>query len=40
MVSDIQVLLQQYRQVAPIAGYAPIPAPTQTDPALLVGTLA
>jgi hypothetical protein len=36
MTSDIQVLLQQYRMVAPIAGYAPIPAATQTDPAMLV----
>jgi hypothetical protein len=37
MASDIQVLLQQYRQVAPVFGTAPVPAPTATDPATLVG---
>jgi len=36
MASDIQVLLQQYRLVAPIFGTPPMPAPTQTDPATLV----
>jgi hypothetical protein len=36
MASDIQLLLQQYRQVAPIFGAPPMPAPTQTDPATLV----
>jgi hypothetical protein len=35
MHSDIQVLLQQYRQVAPLFGAAPVPAATQTDPAIL-----
>jgi len=35
MASDIQLLLQQYRQVAPIFGAMPMPAPTQTDPAML-----
>jgi hypothetical protein len=36
MASDIQVLLQQYRQVAPIFGAAPMLAPTAFDPAILV----
>jgi hypothetical protein len=36
MASDIQVLLQQYRQVAPVFGAAPVMAPTQFDPATLV----
>jgi hypothetical protein len=36
MASDIQVLVQQYRQVAPILGTAPMMAPTQFDPATLV----
>jgi hypothetical protein len=36
MASDIQLLLQQYRLVAPIFGAAPTMAPTQTDPATLV----
>jgi hypothetical protein len=31
--SDIQLLLQQYRMVAPIAGYPPVPAPTGFDTA-------
>jgi hypothetical protein len=35
MHSDIQVLLQQYRQVAPVFGAAPVMAATQTDPATL-----
>jgi hypothetical protein len=35
MASDIQLLLQQYRQVAPIFGSAPQPAPTSFDPATL-----
>jgi hypothetical protein len=34
--SDIQLLLQQYRQVAPIFGAAPMQAPTAFDPATLV----
>lgn len=34
--SDIQMLLQQYRRVAPISGAVPMVAPTQTDPATLV----
>jgi hypothetical protein len=34
--SDIQLLLQQYRMVAPISGQPPIPAPTSFDPATLV----
>jgi hypothetical protein len=33
--SDIQLLLQQYRQVAPIFGSSPTPAPTSFDPATL-----
>jgi hypothetical protein len=37
MASDIQLLLQQYRQVAPIFGTAPMLAPTTFDPATLVG---
>lgn len=37
--SDIQLLLQQYRQVAPIFGAPPSPAPTQTDPATLVAAV-
>ena len=36
MRSDIQVLLQQYRQVAPIFSTPPTMAPTNTDPATLV----
>jgi hypothetical protein len=36
MASDIQLLLQQYRMVAPIAGLPPTPAPTAFDPATLV----
>jgi hypothetical protein len=36
MTSDMQVLLQQYRQVAPVFGSAPTMAPTQFDPAILV----
>jgi Phage gp6-like head-tail connector protein len=36
MASDIQVLLQQYRQVAPVFGSPPQMAPTQFDPATLV----
>jgi hypothetical protein len=35
MASDIQLLLQQYRQVAPIFGSPPVPAPTSFDPAIL-----
>ena len=35
MASDIQLLLQQYRQVAPIFGSPPVPAPTSFDPATL-----
>jgi hypothetical protein len=34
--SDIQLLLQQYRVVAPIMGGPPTPAPTSFDPATLV----
>jgi hypothetical protein len=36
MASDIQLLLQQYRMVAPIAAQPPTPAPTSFDPATLV----
>jgi hypothetical protein len=36
MASDIQLLLQQYRQVAPIFGTAPMQAPTAFDVATLV----
>jgi hypothetical protein len=36
MASDIQLLLQQYRQVAPAFGAPPVMAPTQFDPATLV----
>jgi hypothetical protein len=36
VASDIQLLLQQYRLVAPVFGSMPMPAPTQTDPATLV----
>ncbi len=36
MASDIQVLLQQYRQVTPVFGAPPVMAPTQFDPATLV----
>jgi hypothetical protein len=36
MASDIQLLLQQYRMVAPVWGAVPLPAPTQTDTATLV----
>jgi hypothetical protein len=36
MASDIQLLLQQYRMVAPIFGAPPQMAPTQFDPATLV----
>jgi hypothetical protein len=35
MASDIQLLLQQYRQAAPVFGSPPVVAPTQTDPAIL-----
>jgi hypothetical protein len=35
--SDIQLLLQQYRMVTPVTAAAPMPAPTQTDTAILVG---
>jgi hypothetical protein len=34
--SDIQLLLQQYRTVAPVTGGPPTPAPTSFDPATLV----
>jgi hypothetical protein len=37
--SDIQVLLQQYRQVAPIFGARPVSAATQTDPATLAAAV-
>lgn len=37
--SDIQLLLQQYRMVAPISAAQPMPAPTQTDPATLVAAV-
>ncbi|HJU15718.1 MAG TPA: head-tail connector protein [Stellaceae bacterium] len=33
----VKAMLQPYRLVAPIAGLAPQPAPTATDPAILVG---
>lgn len=36
MASDIQLLLQQYRLVAPVFGATPQPAPTSSDPATLV----
>jgi hypothetical protein len=35
MASDIQVLLQQYRMVAPVFGLPSTPAPTSFDPATL-----
>jgi hypothetical protein len=35
MHSDIQLLLQQYRMVAPINAQPPVPAPTSFDPATL-----
>jgi hypothetical protein len=35
MVSDIQLLLQQYRMVVPIMSGPPTPAPTSFDPATL-----
>ncbi len=35
MQSDIQLLLQQYRQVAPVFAGPPTPAPTSFDPATL-----
>jgi hypothetical protein len=39
MASDIQLLLAQYRQVAPVLGAWPMPAPTQTDPATVGAVL-
>jgi hypothetical protein len=39
MSPSIATLLQQYRVVAPIAGYSLAMAPTGTDPATLVAAL-
>jgi hypothetical protein len=37
--AKIRTMLQPYRQVAPISGVAPQPAPTATDPATLAAAL-
>ena len=39
MSAPIATLLQQYRVVAPIAGYSVVMAATDTDPATLVAAL-
>jgi Phage gp6-like head-tail connector protein len=39
MSADIKTLLGRYRAVAPVLGFAAIPAPTATDPAMVVGLL-
>ena len=39
MSAPIMTLLQQYRAVAPIAGYPVTIAPTATDPAIVGGAL-
>jgi hypothetical protein len=39
MSAAITTMLQQYRAVAPVTFYAPMLAPTATDPATLIGAL-
>jgi hypothetical protein len=39
MSAPIATMLQQYRVVAPIAGYSVMMAPTGTDPATLIAAL-
>jgi len=39
MSDDVKTLLSQYRAVAPVSGFARTPAPTATDPAVMVGAL-
>lgn len=39
MSADVKTLLSQYRAVAPVSGFAQMPAPTATDAAMVAGFL-
>jgi hypothetical protein len=39
MSDDVKTLLSQYRAVAPVSGFARMPAPTATDPATVAAAL-